>query len=48
MNEEQPIGKTIAQIAFGFAVGYVGCNAAALVFVELCFLALIIASAFLR
>lgn len=50
MNEqpEQSTGKTIAQIAIGFTAGYVGCYVATLLLVGLCFLALIVASAFLR
>jgi hypothetical protein len=50
MNEQpkQPIGKTIAQIAVGFTLGYAGCYVAAILLVGLCFLALIIASAILR
>lgn len=45
---EQPIGKTIAQIAIGFTAGYIGCYVAVILLAGLCFLALIVASAFLR
>lgn len=54
MNEqpEQPIGKTIAQVgigaAIGYTLGYIGCYAVAILLAGLCFLTLILASAFMR
>jgi uncharacterized membrane protein (Fun14 family) len=54
MNEqpEQPIGKTIAQVGIGaiigYTLGYIGCYAVVIFLAGLCFLTLLVASAFLR